>query len=147
MVLRPCGGCHKTKPFSQFNWKNKVLGLKHSICRSCHAAYKRNHYLKNRSRYIAKAMKWNGNQRLKLQGLVVAHLADHPCIDCGEADIIVLDFDHKSDKINGIAELIQRSCSSETLLSEIKKCEVRCANCHRRKTSRDRRYWKVLMGA
>ena len=37
-----------------------------------------------------------------------------------------------------ISALIHRDGASwETLLSEIEKCVVRCANCHRRKTARE----------
>ena len=147
MALRNCGNCKQSKVATQFNWKNRIQGLRHSVCKECHAKYKRNHYLENRNLYIAKAMKWNSGQRLKLQKLVAEHLKKNPCVDCGETDMVVLDFDHISDKIKSIAELIQGYSSTQRLITEIKKCDVRCANCHRRKTARDRGYWKTLMGA
>ena len=63
------------------------------------------------------------------------YLYTNPCVDCGEADPIVLEFDHQRDKQYNIAKLITNNCSLKTLVVEIDKCEVRCANCHRRKTA------------
>ena len=57
----------------------------------------------------------------------------HPCVDCGESDPIVLEFDH-------VPELGQKTCevsacgSVEAAEREIEKCEVVCANCHKRRT-------------
>jgi hypothetical protein len=66
------------------------------------------------------------------------YLATHPCIDCGETDLAVLDFDHRdrSTKTAAIAVLIRRG-KVAPLLAEIAKCDVRCANDHRRKTARE----------
>ena len=147
MISRLCGNCHKHKPSDLFNWKNKSLGLRHSVCKECHAKYRRQHYLDNRRTYIAKALKWNSNQRLKLQKVVLNYLSNNSCVDCGETDVLVLDFDHKTAKIKGIAEMVQDSCSERHIVAEIGKCEVRCANCHRRKTAKQFSYWKTLMGA
>jgi hypothetical protein len=33
------------------------------------------------------------------------------------------------------------------ILAEIAKCQVRCANCHRRKTARDFKWFKTDFGA
>ena len=36
------------------------------------------------------------------------------------------------EKINEIANLAGRGCGKETILREISKCDVVCANCHRK---------------
>lgn len=78
----------------------------------------------------AKEMRDKYNKRNK--NYVVEYLISHPCIDCGNTDIRVLDFDHVRDvKINNIATACQKAWKLEKLIAEIKKCEVRCANCHR----------------
>ena len=70
------------------------------------------------------------------------YLSEHRCCDCGETDPVVLEFDHLTDKSFGIAGgLRYRNWAS--VLAEIEKCEVVCANCHRRRTairSRSSRY-------
>lgn len=63
------------------------------------------------------------------------YLFDHPCVDCGETDPVVLEFDHIDTKSFDIAYGI-RNNSWESVLREMDKCEVVCANCHRRRTSR-----------
>jgi hypothetical protein len=66
---------------------------------------------------------------------IVAYLREHPCADCGEADPLVLEFDHLRDKKFSIAS-VWRDHKWETVLDEMAKCEVVCANCHRRRTAR-----------
>ena len=57
----------------------------------------------------------------------------------GESDWVVLEFDHvNGKKINNIANMVQRGWALETIKNEISKCEVRCANCHRRRHYKER---------
>jgi hypothetical protein len=70
---------------------------------------------------------------------LMAYLADHPCVDCGEADPIVLDFDHLpgATKRFEVGRAVGSSTRSWSLISsEIERCDVVCANCHRRRTAR-----------
>jgi len=57
------------------------------------------------------------------------------CIDCGSRDLVVLDFDHVGPKRGAVCQLAARGASIATLDAEIAHCEVRCANCHRRRTA------------
>lgn len=67
------------------------------------------------------------------QRAVYAHLLSHPCVDCGERDIMTLQFDHvHGEKSAAVSKLMQASVSR--VQAEIAKCEVRCGNCHRRRT-------------
>lgn len=81
------------------------------------------------------------NRRYTLQ-----YLSTHPCVDCGETDIRVLQFDHIDPdlKYDRVANLIFRS-SLATLQAEIDKCEVRCANCHAKRTAEHRNYYEYLV--
>lgn len=107
-------------------------------------AYLRKHYQKNRQYYIDKARRNDKKYQEKVREFLTTYLQSHPCIDCGESDIVVLDFDHKRDKIDSVAVLVQRKCSLVKVKAEVEKCEVRCANCHRRKTARKQKWWKYL---
>lgn len=56
------------------------------------------------------------------------------CVDCGEQNHIVLDFDHLRDKKYNISRMIHDGFSWKAIMREINKCEVVCANCHRIRT-------------
>ncbi|MFA6340855.1 MAG: hypothetical protein WCX27_01260 [Candidatus Paceibacterota bacterium] len=74
--------------------------------------------------------------RLKVRAKMFEFLSDKSCVDCGEKDPIVLEFDHKDpkDKFKIIGKMLSGHYSWESVEKEIRKCEIRCANCHRRKT-------------
>ncbi len=73
--------------------------------------------------------------------MVWDYLLEHPCVDCGEQDPVVLEFDHLRDKVDSICNLTRKAQTWKPIEEEINKCEVRCANCHRRKTSREGNYF------
>jgi hypothetical protein len=65
-------------------------------------------------------------------------LLSSSCTDCGEGDPIVLDFDHlpEFEKKFEIAQAVLGSTRSwKSILLEISKCEIVCANCHRKRTA------------
>lgn len=79
------------------------------------------------------------------QRKVAAYLARHPCVDCGQTDIRVLEFDHvHGTKAGNVSRMIGEGYSWSTIEAEIAKCEVRCANCHRIRTSERGGFWHVL---
>jgi L-lysine 2,3-aminomutase len=51
--------------------------------------------------------------------------------------VLVLEFDHRdpSDKVKAVAVLAM-SKRWPKVLTEVNKCDVRCVNCHRRRTAR-----------
>lgn len=62
-------------------------------------------------------------------------LLENPCVDCGNEDIRVLEFDHiRGKKRLGVAVMVNQGYTLDTIKSEISKCEVRCRNCHTIKT-------------
>ncbi len=75
------------------------------------------------------------------------YLTEHPCVDCGELDPIVLDFDHARDKSANVSDLVASRASIEDVRKEIEKCAVRCANCHRRRTVFQLKGYRSLMSA
>ena len=56
-------------------------------------------------------------------------------MDCGERDRLVLEFDHVATKREKVTTLAWFGCSLDLIDAEIKQCEIRCANCHRRITA------------
>ena len=76
--------------------------------------------------------------RLMVRAKLFDYLSDKFCVDCGENDPIVLEFDHRDlkDKFKSIAKMLSGHYSWRSLEKEISKCDIRCANCHRKKTYR-----------
>ncbi|MEQ1844121.1 MAG: hypothetical protein ABL983_00920 [Nitrospira sp.] len=75
-------------------------------------------------------------RKIKVRQFLWDYLLVHPCIDCGENNPVVLEFDHVRD-IKKFAIAYAPSYTLQTVEMEIAKCDVRCANCHRKKTFRD----------
>ena len=66
-------------------------------------------------------------------------LKQSKCVDCGDTRWEVLEFDHvRGEKVDCVTYIAHRGQSIKKVQAEIEKCEVRCANCHRLKTYRDR---------
>ena len=123
------------KSADAFAWRRQEKGQRDNLCRPCRSLYKQEHYAANRQRYI-------DNVRARKQfvirarmALLLEFLAHHPCTDCGETDPIVLEFDHLADKSFSISRGV-RDRNWESVLREMAKCDVVCANCHRRRTAR-----------
>jgi hypothetical protein len=141
-----CTKCKKLQSVREYNWRNSNAGRRHSFCKKCHSNYRRNHYLLNRDKYLKKARNWNRNQTIKLRSYIADYLSSHACVDCGQRDIRVLDFDHTDQKKMGICAMIRNCHSINSIKLEISRCQVRCANCHRIKTFISRNFWKNIIG-
>lgn len=100
----------------------------------CHKKY----YEANKEKVLAQVGLRNKENRKRNKTFVLDYLSEHPCVDCGEKDIIVLEFDHVRGEKVGDVKKMMFSYSIQSLTEEIEKCEVRCANCHRRITHKRR---------
>jgi hypothetical protein len=72
------------------------------------------------------------------------YLLNHPCVDCGEADPVVLEFDHLPGSEKRFALGKGWDYTQAAVLEEIAKCEVRCSNCHRRVTTTRMGGWRAM---
>jgi hypothetical protein len=131
---RTCGRCQQLLPISDFAWRRKTRGQRDNSCRACRAAYKQEHYAANRERYIADAIRRKQAVVAERTAYIVELFRERPCIDCGETDPLVLEFDHIGPKNFNIAKGLPNN-NWQAVLDEIATCEVVCANCHRRRTS------------
>lgn len=144
--LRRCSRCGEAKPIEEFPMKIRARGLRRVWCRDCCRAYGREHYERNRPVYLAKASQRRQIERPRIRAWIDHYLRQDPCVDCGESQMAVLDFDHRdrSQKDRTVAELARHMTWSR-LRREIEKCDVRCANCHRRRTA-DQLSWTKAHG-
>ena len=117
--------------------RRRRIAQRDTYCRACRRAYGKEHYAKNRQRYIDQEAVRKSVLAQERTAFLIEYFKDHPCADCGETDPVVLEFDHLRDKAFNIGNsLTSRSWAS--ILEEIAKCQVVCANCHRRRTARRR---------
>ncbi len=108
-------------------------------------AYSRGYYAEHKEDRQAYAKR----RRLVLRTALRWYKQTKGCVDCSETDPLVLDFDHvQGDKRFEIASGIHGLVLSTTW-AEIQKCEVVCANCHRRRTYKHlkrRAEWPITEG-
>lgn len=102
--------------------------------------YQKQHYLKNKNKY----RKTTKNNRKRNKEFV--HCLKKQCVECGCNDKLCLDFHHLKDKNRSLAQLIRDAVSLDILQKEIDKCQVLCANCHKKqhlpKKIKDGSEWK-----
>jgi len=115
------------------------------VCVNCH---RRRSAVRGGSRRLGDNFKASTARPLKERNFahLFAVLERAGCVNCGERDIVVLDFDHVDGKIASVSELARRECSIAKLDAEIAKCLVRCANCHRRRTAEQFGYYRFKAG-
>lgn len=144
-VTRRCSRCRRELPLHEFAFSDKQRGKRQSFCRPCHAAARREHYAKNRADYILWAQRQSERKYREQTALVDQYLREHPCVDCGETNIVLLEFDHvDGEKVMDLSLMLGRR-NSRVIREEIAKCDVRCVNCHRRRTA-ERANWRKLLG-
>jgi len=136
MDERICPRCGLLKSLDDFAFKYKDRGIRQWGCRSCNSAYKLSWYARNREEHGRKVRAVRDRASANNRERMWSYLAQHPCVDCGEADPVVLEFDHLRDKRENVAYMVTAGFTWSTIELEIEKCQVRCANCHRRKTAR-----------
>jgi hypothetical protein len=128
--VKRCPTCRRHKPLEEFNSQQKK-------CRSCKAAYDRRWYKKNKTRRDRQITLRRAADKERNALFVLNYLLDHPCAVCGETDTVVLEFDHiRGKKLYSISLIASNGYSMRVLEAEIAKCQVLCANCHRRRTAK-----------
>jgi len=135
--MKRCTRCKTDKPETAFPSRQRSRDGKSSWCRECYHQNWQKRYYANHDLYKQKHGESRNRLRKEKAKRVYEYLLQHPCVDCGEGDPVVLEFDHRDgqDKTNAIAQLVINNWSWENIFAEMQKCEVRCANCHRRKTA------------
>ena len=126
-------------PLESFNRNRRAADGRQAYCRACFSEW----HQRNKAAHNAQIHARNKRVAKVMQERLLAYLREHPCVDCGEDDVLVLEFDHLRDKTHNIAYLI-RCGSWERVLEEIAKCDVVCANCHRRRTQKRARSYRYL---
>ena len=127
---RRCSRCKEHLPMTCFNRSGE--GHQH-WCRECFRAYFRARDTVHR----AQVQEGIERRRAAAREVVLDVLRAGACKDCGEDEIVVLDFDHYlGEKDEAISQLVHQGAALPRLRRELARCELVCANCHRRRTAR-----------
>jgi len=139
--MKTCVTCGFPKEEEEFNWRYKALGIRQKSCRECQHGHGKKYYQNHIEEEKERTRRRRVTAREEARDFVYSYLSTHFCVDCGETDPRVLEFDHIHGKAANVATLISEGASIERLRIEISLCVVRCANCHRKKTS-DEMGWR-----
>ena len=127
---KECTVCGKPKLLTEYNRRAGARDGRRSQCRDCDNKRCRQYYHKNRRQQIDRVIA----RRKRLFKWLRKIKRTQGCRFCEEADPICLDFHHRlpTSKEATIPALIRRGAGRQTLIAEIQKCDVVCANCHRK---------------
>lgn len=143
-----CTSCGQERDAEQdFNWKYKDRSMRNTRCKYCQSLVSKRHYQNNKQSYLDRARIREIQVIEDNQRRLAHYLSCHPCIDCSQTDVRVLEFDHVRGKKSGnISRMLGLGFSWPTIEAEIAKCEVRCANCHRIRESKKGGWWRHFFG-
>lgn len=141
--MKKCPKCALEKDLKDFRSNSKRKDGLQAYCKLCDKKFQAEWYLKNKQKHIKKSFLRRKDLQKISQDYVLDYLKTHPCVDCGEKDPIVLEFDHLSNKKFGISKMMHDGLKPEIIQGEIDKCEVRCSNCHKRKTAKQFNWYKT----
>lgn len=140
VVMKICSDCGTARALEDFPFRDRQRGSRRPYCKPC---------LREKGRERNKQPGKNtetaesrAKRRRMARHVIWSYLMEHPCVNCGETDPIVLEFDHinPEEKKSAVSSLIGRA-SEARILEEIRKCVVRCANCHRKHTAAQLGWW------
>ena len=128
--MKTCSRCKIKKPLDDFYANASKSNGRSGECKVCKKLYNAEHYIKTKDRWSDSRAKTREENRKNNRLVLLNYLSNHPCVDCGMSDIRVLQFDHRPDeiKVTEVTKMVDNKTAR--MLDEIKKCDVRCANCH-----------------
>ena len=149
MYAKTCPSCERSRgliDFVQFGKQRRVF----KKCKSCRTptppheraldAIRQDEERKAKQKLSRERQKPARQKRIRdRRERMYNYLLDHPCVDCGETNPLILEFDHiePDQKEFGVMSKVD-VIPWEKLFLEIEKCVVRCANCHRIRTHEQR---------
>ena len=145
---KTCTQCQKLKPLCEFS-QSVTSGRKrpNSWCKACLNSYNTQKYQTDPS-VLQKTKERRKDVKERTRQFFIDLLQQSCCMDCGEKDIVVLDFDHRDPKkksFNLSEATSSGGISVARIKAEIEKCDIVCANCHRRRTAKQFGYYRILV--
>lgn len=126
--MKRCSSCSETKPYEEFYRQGSRY---QAYCKACKSKKAKNYYQENQPRFLENRLRRKENLYRWYWELKSA-----PCADCKSSyHPVVMQWDHVAEgKVNDVSRLVTNGSRKETILAEIAKCELVCANCHAMRT-------------
>ena len=138
MDTKVCTSCGEEKPIEESPWKSIIRRKRHARCKTCTAQDSGSWYESNQEHHKENVKVNRQISKQRARDYVYQYLLTHSCSNCGESDPRVLEFHHVHGKDREIGRMVAEGFSVEAIAAEIARCQVLCANCHRRLTSDER---------
>lgn len=139
--MKTCSRCREPKPLAQFNrWAAAKDGLD-SYCKACRSVIAKVSHSKHSEKVKAQQRESyrSGAKRRMIErnrDWLVEALTGACCAACHIDDPLVLEMDHvRGEKYRNVSFLVHNGYPLDTVKAEAAKCQILCANCHRRKTA------------
>ena len=139
-----CTRCGKTKSAEAFPPRRRDGAELQHWCRDCFAELNAKRYVDQRDHERIRLYRNRERRIMERREWLRGFLDSHPCVDCGADDPIVLEFDHVKGKSADVTSMIWQGAPWHLVEVEIAKCEIRCGNCHRRRTHERRAMRRTL---
>ena len=141
--MKRCQKCHIEKDQEEFSWRWKALGKRDDICKECRKIYNKEYFNgPAKERHLEQVRERKQVAREVARDYVMSYLASHPCEQCGESDVRVLEFHHIGDKTHTVSHMVAEGFSVDRIERELRECQVLCANCHRKLTIEERGWFR-----
>lgn len=142
-----CGLCKQEKKLSEFNKNRSKSSGFNTVCKVCSKKRSRLYYKENSEKHKKEVRKRVKLFQINLRNKIFNFLKQNPCVDCGENNPIVLEFDHRDTKNKDFTISVgySKKYSWKKIKKEIDKCDVRCANCHRKRTAKQFNWYKNIV--
>jgi len=126
--MKNCRKCLKDLSDCDFYKSKKTKDNLQSYCKKCSCSNRVKHFKEN----IIHEKEVRKLYSQKIKNKFIEYKKTCFCSKCNENRWYVLDFHHiENNKDYDVADMCQGRASWETIIKEINKCIVLCANCHR----------------
>ncbi len=147
--MKKCSKCGVYKVLSDYFVRDKETGRLHAQCKECYRTHRQTFYAEHYAKYKLLYQRRANDRRIRMRNEfrtnMLAYLSNQQCVLCAESDIRVLELDHldPTTKAFNISQAVKLGRSWQEVLNEIKKCQVLCANCHKRRTAQQFGWYKA----
>ena len=141
--MNKCDHCKQFKEETEFNWRFKNLGIRAKTCRECAHGFNKKYFEGDaKERHLQQVRERKQEARKVARDFLYNYLLTHSCEECGESDVRVLEFHHTGNKDMAVGAMVSGGYSVDRIKSEIDKCTILCANCHRKLTVEERGWFR-----